>query len=156
MPNDAAAVRVFPPLVPLATVLTGVGLDRLWPLDIGHAESAPSMAIAGAVIVVVGVLIALLAIVTLQRAGQDPNPSTPTPSIIDRGPFRFSRNPIYLAMVLFCLGFAIRRSNVWLLLLTPVAMWVLHAFVIVHEERYLERKFGDIYRAYQQRVRRWL
>jgi protein-S-isoprenylcysteine O-methyltransferase Ste14 len=63
---------------------------------------------------------------------------------------------MYLQMVLVCLGFAVALWNLWILLLTPVCGWVLQRLVIVHEEEYLERKFGARYRDYKRRVRRWL
>jgi len=67
-----------------------------------------------------------------------------------------TRNPMYLQMVLACIGFAVILSNGWILLLTPLCGWLLQRFAILPEEAYLERKFGDTYLAYKGRVRRWL
>lgn len=95
-------------------------------------------------------------VIQLRRTGQSENPWKPTTEIVDRGPFRFTRNPMYLQMVLGCIGFAIILGNPWILPLTPLCGWVLQRFAILPEEAYLERKFGETYRAYQRRVRRWI
>jgi protein-S-isoprenylcysteine O-methyltransferase Ste14 len=154
--RDAAAVRVFPPLVPLGTILAGIGLGKLWPIDLGLASWAPRLTLIGVTILLIAVVVWVWALVVMGRSGQDPHTGKPTPRILDHGPYRFSRNPIYLQMVLVCLGFAVRQMNPWLLLLTPVAAWLLQKLVIVPEEDYLERKFGDAYLDYKRRVRRWI
>jgi protein-S-isoprenylcysteine O-methyltransferase Ste14 len=92
----------------------------------------------------------------MRRSGQSENPWKPTLSIVDRGPFRISRNPMYLQMVFVCIGFAIILGNVWILALTPLCAWMLKRLVILPEEIYLEQKFGDVYLRYKRRVRRWL
>jgi protein-S-isoprenylcysteine O-methyltransferase Ste14 len=80
----------------------------------------------------------------------------PAESIVDTGPYRFTRNPIYLSMVLGLIGLAIAFNSLWLLLtLVPFAL-VIRYGVVAREEAYLERKFGDVYRGYRARVRRWL
>ena len=83
-------------------------------------------------------------------------PYTPTTALIQRGPFRFSRNPIYLADALCYVGIAILFNSAWPLLLLPLVLLVVHRGVILREERYLERKFGDEYSSYKLRVRCWL
>ena len=80
----------------------------------------------------------------------------PSTSLITTGPFRFSRNPIYLAMTLLQLGIGIAVDGVWILAALVRALVAMHYGVIVREERYLERKFGDAYRGYKTSVRRWL
>ena len=71
-------------------------------------------------------------------------------------PLRVTRNPMYLQMVLACMGFSVILSNAWILILTPFCALVLQRFAILPEEAYLERKFGDEYLEYKRRVRRWL
>lgn len=156
-PRDAAAVRVFPPGVPLLTILLGVGLDRVWPLELELGLHVPARYWVGGTIAV-GALLGLgfFSVVLVRRTGQSENPWKPTTEIVSRGPFRFTRNPMYLQMVLGCVGFAILLSNMWILLLTPVCAWVLHRFAILPEEAYLERKFGEKYLSYKRKVRRWL
>ncbi len=143
--------------MPLLTILIGVGLNRLWPLELGFELSTPACYWIGGSIVVAAIPgLGLYSVVLLRRTGQSENPWKPTTEIVDRGPFGFTRNPMYLQMVLGCIGFAIILANVWILLLTPVCAWVLHRFAILPEEAYLESKFGETYLSYKRRVRRWL
>jgi protein-S-isoprenylcysteine O-methyltransferase Ste14 len=154
-PSDAAAVRVFPPGVPLLTILLGVGLNRFCPLKL-KLSALPGYVIGGAIIGMAVLGLGLYSVILLRRSGQSENPWTPTTEIVTRGPYRFTRNPLYLQMVLGCVGFAILLRNIWILALTPLCVWVLHTFAILPEEAYLERKFGESYRSYKSRVRRWL
>jgi protein-S-isoprenylcysteine O-methyltransferase Ste14 len=156
-PKDAAAVRVFPPAVPLLAIQLGVVLDRVWPIDLGFELAAPARHWLGGA-VAFGALLGLgfWSVLIMRRSGQSENPWKPTLHIIERGPFRISRNPMYLQMVLVCVGVAIALSNWWVLILTPAVAWILHRFAVLPEEDYLERKFGADYLAYKRRVRRWL
>src|SRR5262249_23149243 len=96
------------------------------------------------------------AIATITRAGSNVPTSLPTTTIVDTGPYRFTRNPIYLGMVLGLIGLAIALNSLWLLLtLAPFAP-VIRYGVIAREEAYLERKFGDDYPRCRAGVRRWL
>ena len=92
----------------------------------------------------------------MRRSGQSENPYKTTTEIIEKGPYRLTRNPMYLQMVLICIGFAILLANIWIIVLTPVCSLLLHFLVILPEEEYLERKFGGKYLAYKKRVRRWV
>ena len=156
-PRDAAAIRVPPPLYPLLTILLGVGLQRLWPLHVVPAGATPARYWIGGLIVAGAVLgLGLLPVVLFRRTGQSELPWTPTTSIVEQGPYRFTRNPMYLHMVLVCIGMAVLLWNAWILLLTPLCAWALHRFAILREEAYLEGKFGEAYRDYMHRVRRWI
>jgi protein-S-isoprenylcysteine O-methyltransferase Ste14 len=155
--RDAAAVRIFPPAVPVATVVAGVGLQRVWPIGVGFPLPAPERYWIGGLIAAGAVLgLGLWSVVLFRRGGQSENPWKPTPHVVDRGPFRISRNPMYLQMVLVCVGFAVALANGWILALAPVGAWLLQRYAILPEEAYLERKFGETYLAYRRRVRRWL
>jgi protein-S-isoprenylcysteine O-methyltransferase Ste14 len=155
--GDAAEVRFFPPGIPLLAVVLGVGLGWKWPLDLGGFLPAPARYWVGGLILAGAVLgLGLWSVLLFRRGGQSENPWKPTPHIEERGPFRFTRNPMYLQMVLACLGIAVILANGWVLLLTPVVGWLLQRLAILPEEAYLERKFGEDYRAYKRRVRRWL
>lgn len=156
-PRDAAAVLVFPPGVPLLTILMGVALNRLWPLESWFGPSPPASYWIGGAIVVAAILgFGFYSVTLVRRSGQSENPWKPTTEILDRGPFGLTRNPMYLQMVLACIGVAIMLRNTWILLLVPVCAWVLHRFAILQEEAYLERKFGERYLSYKRRVRRWI
>lgn len=156
-PRDHAGVRIFPPAIPLLAIVAGYGLQKLWPLRLGLEISPGVRDVVGWGLVALAVLgFGLPAVLLFRRSGQDENPWKPTPSIVERGPYRLTRNPMYVQMLLICLGFAILMANPWIALLVPVAGWTLQRLVIVHEEAYLERKFGDVYLDYKRRVRRWL
>lgn len=155
--KHAAAVRVFPPAVPTLTILIGVGLDRLWPIDLGIALPKPARYWLGGLIVTgaifgLGAWSALL----IRSTGQSENPWKPTTEIVERGPYSVTRNPLYLQMVLVCVGVAVMLMNWWILILTPACAWLLQKLAILPEEDYLERKFGSAYLKYKSRVRRWL
>jgi protein-S-isoprenylcysteine O-methyltransferase Ste14 len=138
-------------------ILAGVGLNRVWPLGVGFALPTSARYWLGGAIVAAAILgLGLWPVMLFRRSGQSANPWKPTPSLIDRGPFRLTRNPMYLQMVLACLGVAVMLMNWWIVILTPIAAWSLQRLAIVPEEAYLERKFGDAYLAYKRRVRRWL
>jgi len=85
----------------------------------------------------------------MRGTGQSENPYKTTTEIIETGPYRFTRNPMYLQMVIACLGIAVLTDKLWIAPLTPLCAIVLHYAVIKPEEAYLERKFGDGYLAYQ-------
>lgn len=154
--RDAAAVRIIPPVVPLTTILLGVALNRVWPIDTGFAIPAPERYWLGGAIVVGALGLGFSAVLLFRRGGQSENPWKPTTHIEERGPYRVTRNPMYLQMVLVCVGFAVILMNWWILVLTPVCGWLLQRLAILPEEAYLERKFGDAYLEYKRRVRRWL
>jgi protein-S-isoprenylcysteine O-methyltransferase Ste14 len=155
--KDGAAVRFPPPLLPLATILLGAGPERLWPLGAYFELPAPGRYWIGGMVVAASVfLLGLWPVVMFRRSGQSELPWRPTPLVLEHGPYRFTRNPMYLMMVLVCIGVAIILSNAWILLLTPLCAGSLYYFAIAPEEAYLARKFGEPYRHYKTRVRRWL
>ena len=83
-------------------------------------------------------------------------PATPSKSLLTDGPYRYSRNPIYLGMVLFGAGFGVATENLWIILTTAAAGLIINFLVIPQEEAYLERRFGVDYREFKERVRRWV
>jgi protein-S-isoprenylcysteine O-methyltransferase Ste14 len=101
-------------------------------------------------------VIALWATFWMRRARTNINPLRPTTSLVTSGPFRFSRNPLSMSLVVLYLGGALRVNTLWPLLLLLPLLIVFHFGVIQREERYLERKFGDTYRSYRATVPRWL
>lgn len=156
-PKDAADVHVFPPAIPLATILLGVALEHLMPLGSAYTPVSRARYWVGGLLVVGAILgLGWRAVRLVRGSGQSENPWKPTTEIIERGPFRISRNPMYLQMVLVCVGVAIFLWNAWILILTPICVVLLQRWVIAREEAYLERKFGDRYLSYKRRVRRWI
>jgi len=155
--RDGARVRFPPPLLPLFTILLGAGAGHFRPLGVGIELPVPGRYWIGGLVVAASILgLGLYPVLLFRVSGQSVIPWKETPEILVRGPYRFTRNPMYLQMVLVCLGFTIILANGWILLLTPLCAWALYAFAIKPEEAYLEAKFGEPYRGYKRRVRRWL
>jgi protein-S-isoprenylcysteine O-methyltransferase Ste14 len=155
--RDSAAVRIFPPVIPALIIALGVGLDRFLPIEVLFNIPKPFRYWLGGTVVACAMLgLGAWSVLIMRRDGQSENPWKPTFNIIDRGPFRLTRNPMYLQMVIVCLGVGIALSNLWIFLLAPFCGWVLQRLAILPEEAYLEHKFGDSYLAYKERVHRWL
>jgi protein-S-isoprenylcysteine O-methyltransferase Ste14 len=152
--TDTANVIVRPPIAWMLAVLAGLALNWLIPLPFVPA-TVPAVWL-GATVFVLGLALFAWAIATVTRAGSNVPTNLPTTTIVDTGPYRFTRNPIYLSMVLGLIGLAIALNSLWLLLTLAAFALVIRYGVVAREEAYLERKFGDPYRRYRARVRRWL
>src|SRR5262249_49043410 len=152
--TETANVVVRPPIAWAIAVLAGLGLHWLMPLRL--LPTAVPAGWLGAMVFVLALALFGWAIATISRAGSNVPTNMPTTTIVDAGPYRFTRNPIYLGMVLGLIGLAIAIDDLWLLLtIVPFAL-VIRYGVVAREEAYLERRFGDVYRRYRSRVRRWL
>ena len=152
-PLDTAQVTVLPPLVYGAAFIMGLLLHLVFPLHILPTTLARGI---GVVCVLVSLPLALTALRVLSRAHTPVDPMKPTAALVTAGPFRYSRNPIYLALTLLYLGVAFLVNALWILLLVVPVLLVIRSGVIAREEAYLTRKFGDAYRQYTAQVRRWL
>ncbi len=150
---DSPGVIVFPPVLYVGTLLIGLLLHLLLPW---HLSAGRWVRICGAVLVLVSGIIAQWAARTMRRAGTNVMPNKPSLAIVTDGPFRFTRNPLYLTNAIFYLGLTLIFNAVWPLLLLVPMLVVVDWGIIRREERYLEAKFGDAYLAYKARVRRWL
>jgi len=149
-----SGVRFPPPLYFAIPLLLSVATQLLFPAT----ELLPRLAaaVAGAALIAVGVAFAASAIVTMRRAHTSLNPTVPTRAIATGGPYRFSRNPMYLSMTLVYVGVAIWTQAVWAFAYLPLVLFGVRRLVIDREERYLTEKFGDAYRDYCRQVRRWI
>jgi protein-S-isoprenylcysteine O-methyltransferase Ste14 len=108
------------------------------------------------VCVLVSLPLALATFRVLSRAHTPVDPLKPTTALVTEGPFRYSRNPIYVALTLLYVGVALLVNVWWILLLVVPVLLVIRYGVIAREEAYLTRKFGEAYRQYTAQVRRWL
>ena len=142
-----------PPLVYAAAIAAGLLLELGWPLPFLPGALTASL---GGFLAAVAIAVFLCSIRKFETAGTPVPGNKPTTVIVRTGPYRVSRNPIYLAFCIFQLGIASWVNSIWLIatLIAPVAVmtWV----VIPKEEQYLERKFGTGYLNYKRSVRRWL
>ncbi len=151
--RDAPGVVVFPPLLFGGTLLVGLLLHWMWPI---HPFPARLARVLGAILVVPCIVLARWGEMTMRRAGTNVLPSQPTLAIVSDGPFRYTRNPLYVSTAGLYLAFSLLFDALWpLALFLPMAL-VLRYGIVGREERYLEAKFGEPYRTYQARVRRWL
>jgi protein-S-isoprenylcysteine O-methyltransferase Ste14 len=112
--------------------------------------------ILGVLIVVAGIALTVGGFITQKRAGPDPIPFNPSTRIVAYGIYRFTRNPMYVGFALCTLALAILADSTWMLLAVPIGLVLIDQIVIVREERYLERKFGEEYLNYKRSVRRWI
>ena len=150
---DTAQVIIRPPLAWGLAIIAGLALNWLVPLPFLPADLPTGW--LGTIVFVLALALGVWAIVTMTRAGSNVPTNLPTTTIVGSGPYRFTRNPIYLGMFLGLIGLTIALDNLWLLvMLVPFAI-VIRYGVVAREEAYLERKFGDVYRGYRSRVRRW-
>src|SRR5262245_50225526 len=152
-PSDTPGVIAPPPLIFLAGLALGLLVNWIRPLPF---LPGPYNWILGLVLLLTGLALGLSALLTLQRAGTPADPYESPVAIATGGPYRFSRNPIYLGFTFIYIGVACLFASLWALLLLPLALAVVHYGVVVREERYLEQKFGEGYLRYKAAVRRWL
>jgi protein-S-isoprenylcysteine O-methyltransferase Ste14 len=147
---ETAQVIIRPPLAWGLAVIAALALNWLMPLP--FLPAALPAGWLGAMAFVLALTLVAWATVTMTRAGSSVPTNLPTATIVKGGPFRFTRNPIYLGMFLGLIGLAIAFDNLWLLIiLVPFAL-VIRYGALAREEAYLGRKFGDVYYSYRSRV----
>ncbi len=156
IPPDTSGVRFPPPLVYGLGFLAGYLLHRLSPLALIPGSAADVRPYVGWGLVAAGAALMGSAVFAFLRAGTTPNPWKPATVMVTRGPYRFTRNPMYLGWVLVYLGAVLLANTVWPLVLLPGVIFLVRTRLIAREEAYLERKFGDAYCDYKARVRRWI
>jgi protein-S-isoprenylcysteine O-methyltransferase Ste14 len=151
---DHANTLVRPPIALLLAFVAGLALDWLHPLP--FVPTGLPHAWVGAGVFVLGLALVVWAIRTFEAAGTPVQGYKPTSAIVDRGPYRFTRNPIYGGMFVGLAGLAVAFDTLWLLVALVAFFAIIRFGVVAREEAYLDRKFGDAYRDYTARVRRWL
>ena len=151
--KDIAGVIAPPPLIFLCGLLAGLALDAAWPVwSLPGAARVPTAVL----LVALGAAIATGGFRWLRRAGTPVDPRKPTSALVVTGLYRWSRNPLYLALTSIYLGLAGGFGGVWVLAMLAPVLAVMNLGVISREERYLQAKFGEDYRRYKASVRRWL
>ncbi len=150
--GDTLGPVLHPIVFPLAVLAVGQLLEWLVPVtDMSRGVTVP----LGVVLVLAGGTLMGASARLFFRAGTSPNPTRPTTALVTGGPFRLSRNPMYVGISLVYLGVALLLDSVWAVLLTVVVVVSLDRLVIRREERFLEARFGEDYLAFKRRVRRW-
>jgi protein-S-isoprenylcysteine O-methyltransferase Ste14 len=154
--QDYADVVVKPPILFAGAVLLGCLLTWIVPLGPGLGSANARALAAGGSLALVGFALAALSALEFRRAGTSVVPGEPSTVLLDGGPYRFTRNPIYIGFVIFYFGLAIMLTSAWMLVLLIPTLIVLQRGVVEREEAYLQSKFGETYRKYRARVPRWL
>lgn len=153
MDRDNPGVVVFPPALFGMMFFLGLVIQWFFPWRLPLPEW---LRLTVAVILfVAGVAFVRWAKRVMESAGTNVNPNLPSTAIVTGGPFRYTRNPLYLSVLGMYLGAALALSNAWLLVLLIPLLLVLEFGIVRREERYLEAKFGEPYRVYKAQVRRW-
>jgi protein-S-isoprenylcysteine O-methyltransferase Ste14 len=144
---------VFPPLLYLAGLGIGLALELAFPIDGPPTAVRIAVALAG---VAASALLDVGAMRRFERAGTEVIPFKPTSALVTDGPYRITRNPMYVGMACLYVAIAVGFSLIWALFLLPLVLIAVDRLVIAKEEPYLERLFGEPYLDYKRRVRRWL
>lgn len=151
-PNDAPATGMLPPMRLVLFIVGGLVLDWLIPLGLGHGWGWLGLFFIGGALA-----LGKWAINTFDKAGTNVPPNKPALAVVTDGPFKYTRNPMYLSMVVLYAGLAmVADAPLMLLLLTPALWYVLDSQVIEAEEEYMDDKFGEKYNLYRDSVRRWI
>lgn len=151
--EKGAAVRFPPPLIFLSFIILGWVCDRFWPIALGVADGLKPVGIA---VLLLGIAVAILINGEFKRRGTAIEPWKPTTLIVTSGFYSWSRNPIYTAFCFGNIGAGLALDSFWILISFIPAALLLYYLAIAKEEAYLEKKFGEEYIAYKNKVRRWL
>ena len=151
MTDHGPGVRVPPPVMVAGVLAVAWILRSVVPVPLG-----PPLPDAGLLVMFAALALIGWAVLVLVRAGNDPRPDKPDAAMVETGPFRFSRNPIYLGFLVGVAGFALRWGDLWGWIALAASHLLLDRMVVAKEEAYLARRFGATYEAYRGRVRRWL
>jgi protein-S-isoprenylcysteine O-methyltransferase Ste14 len=148
-----SGIKVPPPLYYLAGFGAGLLLEAAFPIDGPPAVVTIVVAVLG-----VGLFLYLdgLATARFRSAGTSPLPMRPSTALVTSGPYRFTRNPMYVGMAALYAAVAVATGVIWALIALPVVLVAIDRLVIAKEEPYLEARFGEAYRDYRRRVRRWV
>jgi protein-S-isoprenylcysteine O-methyltransferase Ste14 len=151
--RDNPGIKLPPPLIYVVPLLLGLVLDRRRHVPFLPRGVARGLgwALLGAGVVLNGWFLR-----TIRKADVPIRTDRPVPRLTTEGPFRYTRNPSYLALAMIYTGIASLRNSLWAFLLLPLVVYVMQRAVIGREERYLERAFGEEYLSYKAQVRRWV
>ncbi len=153
--GDSPGVIIFPPLIPLSVLVVGIILNFVMPLDLLTHVPLLGRMVVGLIAFVVGLGMVMVANRLFRRIGTNVRPSEPALVLATTGIYTSTRNPMYVGGSIVLLGIAIGCALDWVLLLLVLSLPLVHFGIILREERYLERKFGDAYRRYKSKVPRY-
>lgn len=153
MEHDHPQVVVIPPLLYAAGFVLGLVAEFVRRT---HLAGSVIRFTLGPVLIILGLIVLFYALRAFQRAGTNIEVYRPATALVVSGPYRYTRNPIYLSMTIAYLGAALLADSAWVLVLVVPMIVIIHVGVILREERYLTATFGKTYQDYMHAVRRWL
>lgn len=154
--EDHANVRVLPLVLFGAALAAGFFLEHVFPVPLVPPRLAGEASLAGYALSVIGLAFGGWGLATFLAARTTPHPNHPVSALVTWGPYRFSRNPMYVGVSTGIAGIALVANTPWVLAALPPVWFALRRLVIDREEAYLERKFGAEYRSFKARTRRWV
>ncbi len=153
MSQDNAGVKVPPPFIFLISILIGLGLNRARPMSVVPENLAMPLGVA---FIVASIALAFLGFRELGRHKTTTRPDEPSSTIVKTGPYRITRNPLYVALGTLHLGIGLWTNSLWVVLMLIPTLIIMTKQIIAREEAYLERAFGEDYLRYKASVRRWI
>ena len=153
MRTDNPGIWFPPPLWYALAILGGALLHRRWPLPLASGRLT---IVAGGLLVAAWLVVALASVAQFRRAKTSVVPIRPANALVMSGPYRYTRNPMYLGLTLLTIACGCFLRTWWPIILLVPTLVLVERCVIVPEERYLRRRFGSEYDNYTRRVRRWL
>jgi protein-S-isoprenylcysteine O-methyltransferase Ste14 len=145
----AGGTAVLSILFGIRLAMRAVAGSAAAPRSDGGQAAGVALAAGGFVMIAIGTR-------RFAAAGTNIPPTLPTTALVVDGIYGRTRNPLYLGTTLIYLGLSVAAGSLWAIALLVPLLWVINVGVVKREERYLERKFGDAYRDYKARVRRWI
>lgn len=152
--RETSRVIAAPPFLFAGALALGLLLNAVHLVAITTGTSVWRI-VTAAVLIAFGLSFSGAVVLTFRRAATPVSPRKQTMRLVCHGPYRYTRNPDYIGQLVLYIGIALALNNVWLLIWLPLLLALIHWGVVLREERYLESKFGQEYRDYKVRVRRW-
>jgi len=151
--SGAPNVKIIPPLVYLAGLVIGF-VANIW-MSIKVVPNSIAW-ILGGILIICGAVLTGSAVLKFKDVGTTVRPDRAASTLVIAGPYKITRNPMYLGLALVYLGIAIAGQSVWALILLPVVLIIIQRGAIEPEEAFLEKRFGATYVSYKEQVRRWI
>ena len=151
--NNSPGIKVPPPLFYLVGFLFAYAINRFYPIPMcGY----PLSVILALLFLIPSAVIGLWSLLEFWHAKTNLRPYKPSSFLVVIGPYRITRNPMYLSLTLLYIGLGLMLHIAWTFIFLPAIIFIMHVYVIRREESYLESRFGEQYRSYKKMVRRWL